>query len=412
MLSMAMAIIGCQPKNKDKGEQDMEKGTSVDSDYEKDVNFLQKHLEVIELTNSENTGKIAISPALQGRVMTSTAGRTGSSYGWLNKPYFEAGELSEHINVYGGEERFWLGPEGGQYSIFFESGKEFTLENWYTPKVIDLEPYEVKDSSSIEVVFTKSTQLTNYSGFTFVMDIERKVQILENIDIIKQLGLSDLDGVQSVGYQTTNRLTNTGKGTWNKKDGLLSIWLLGMFTPSPTTTVMIPYRTDAEGGSGKVVNIYESFGQIPDNRLITTENMVYFSGDGQYRSKIGLLPDRAKDVLGAYDAKNGVLTLVKYNKPDGISDYVNSTWEIQEEPYKGDVVNSYNDGAPEPGAKPLGPFYELETSSPALALAPGETAEHIQMTFHLEGTPEILGGVIKQVFGVDAKDVPVFDQID
>jgi hypothetical protein len=24
-----------------------------------------------------------------------------------------------HINVFGGEDRFWLGPEGGQFSIFF-----------------------------------------------------------------------------------------------------------------------------------------------------------------------------------------------------------------------------------------------------------------------------------------------------
>ena len=28
----------------------------------------------------------------------------------------------EHVNVFGGEDRFWLGPEGGQYSIFFVKG--------------------------------------------------------------------------------------------------------------------------------------------------------------------------------------------------------------------------------------------------------------------------------------------------
>ena len=59
-----------------------------------------------------------------------------------------------------------------------------------------------------------------------------------------------------------------------------------------------------------------------------------------------------------------MLTLVQYDQPEGATDYVNSMWEIQKEPFAGDVVNSYNDGPPAPGAKPLGPFYELETSSP------------------------------------------------
>ena len=28
------------------------------------------------------------------------------------------GTLQEHIHVFGGEERFWMGPEGGQYALF------------------------------------------------------------------------------------------------------------------------------------------------------------------------------------------------------------------------------------------------------------------------------------------------------
>ena len=48
-------------------------------------------------------------------------------------------------------------------------------------------------------------------------------------------------------------------------------------------------------------------------------------------------------------------------------------WEMQREPFKGDVINSYNDGPPAPGKPPLGPFYELETSSPALSLSPASS---------------------------------------
>lgn len=74
-----------------------------------------------------------------------------------------------------------------------------------------------------------------------------------------------------------------------------------------------------------------------------------------------------------------------FYRPEGVTGYVNSMWEIQKEPFAGDTVNSYNDGPPSPGAKPLGPFYEIETSSAAAALQPGKSIEHIHRTFHFQG---------------------------
>ncbi|MGI9456166.1 MAG: DUF6786 family protein [Aeoliella sp.] len=66
----------------------------------------------------------------------------------------------------------------------------------------------------------------------------------------------------------------------------------------------------------------------------------------------------------------------------------------------GDVINSYNDGSPEPGVAPLGPFYELETSSPAAALKPGETMQHIQRTLHIQGLEKELDPLAKRLLGV------------
>ena len=54
-------------------------------------------------------------------------------------------------------------------------------------------------------------------------------------------------------------------------------------------------------------------------------------------------------------------------------------------PYSGDALNSYNDGPLEDGSQ-MGPFYELETSSPAAALKPGESITHSQITIHLPVT--------------------------
>ena len=87
------------------------------------------------------------------------------------------------------------------------------------------------------------------------------------------------------------------------------------------------------------------------------------------------------------------------------ADYVNSLWEIQERPYEGDVVNSYNDGPPEPGARPLGPFYELETSSAAAELAPGESLTHVHQTFHFRGPEAELDAVAQATLGVSLERV-------
>lgn len=103
---------------------------------------------------------------------------------------------------------------------------------------------------------------------------------------------------------------------------------------------------------------------------------------------------------------NKVLTIVQYSKPGGeVVDYVNSMWELQKEPYKGDVVNSYNDGPAQPGAKPLGPFYELETSSPAGALKPGESLAHTHRTFHLQGAEADLDPIAKAALGVSIAEI-------
>lgn len=374
--------------------------------YADDVAFMQKYIEVIELSDTSNNSKVAISAALQGRVMTSSSlGADGRSYGWINRELFKSKDTLDHINVFGGEERFWLGPEGGQYSIFFKKGAEFTLDDWYTPRLIDLEPFDVRNQSSTKVVFTKKASLKNYSDFQFDMSIQREIEVLSIEDVAKELGINSLnEDIKTVAYKTTNTLTNIGQSEWKKETGLLSIWMLGMYNHSPNTTIMIPYVSGEESELGIPVND-TYFGKVPAERLVVKEHIIYFSGDGEYRSKIGLSPMRAKDVAGSYDSKNGILTIVKYNKPEATTDYVNSMWEIQEEPFAGDVINAYNDGAPETGEKPLGPFYELETSSPALALKPGESGTHIQLTCHIEGDEASLLPIIKKVFGISIDDI-------
>ncbi len=403
----AISIVlwgGCSKKKNDMNEAPPAETTSATTTFQDDVDFLKKFVDVIILQDSEGQGKVAVSAALQGRVMTSSSnGDTGSSYGWINREAFVSGDTSEHMNAYGGEDRIWLGPEGGQYSIYFSNGKEFNLDNWHVPHVIDLAHYDVVSSNNNEAVFTKETELTNYSGTVFSIGLKRTIRIIEKNDALEKLNLgSETKNVSIVAFESINELKNIGQKAWEKETGLLSVWILGMFNPSPGAVIIIPYQGNKSELRQIVNDSY--FGQIPDDRLKLIGKTVFFKADGEYRSKIGMLPENAPEYLGSYDSDNGVLTVVKYTKPNNEGDYVNSLWEIQKEPYRGDAVNAYNDGPPSPGAKPLGPFFELETSSPARELAPGKFITHNHATFHLKGTEKDLDPIMKKLFNISIEE--------
>lgn len=395
LMASILILAGCEKK----GTQ-MAKGTFGD-----DLAFLKKHTDVVLLSDNSANSQVAVLPKMQGRVMTSTAaGAGGLSFGWINRELIASGEIKEHINVFGGEDRFWIGPEGGQFSIFFKKDVPFDLEHWFTPASIDTEPFELVSKSKNSIVLKKEMQLENFSQTVFNLRVDREVRVLERDDAVKALGITPAETVKMVAYESINKMTNTGEKAWVKESGLLSIWILGMFNPSEATTVVVPFNAGTEDELGQIVND-AYFGKVPADRLKIKEGVIFFSGDGQYRSKIGLSPERSKPVVGSYDAVNKVLTIVQYNKPEGAADYVNSMWEMQDEPYKGDVVNSYNDGPAEPGAKPLGLFYELETSSPAAALKPGETISHIHRTYHLQGPEAALDEISKKILGVTIADI-------
>jgi hypothetical protein len=399
-------VIGCKQKmNPPPESMAAADSTAITAaSFNDDVEFLKRYTDVIVLHDSSGNSKVAVSAGLQGRVMTSSAeGDNGLSFGWINKPLFESGDTSTHMNAYGGEDRLWLGPEGGQFSIYFSKGVAFDLDNWHVPHVIDLERYDVIDSSRSAATFTKETELNNYSGASFRFMLRRTIRVLERVEALKRLGVEAAEDISLVAFESVNELKNVGAEPWRKETGLLSIWILGMFNPSAVATIMVPYNGDKTVLRDIVNDGY--FGQVPDNRLKLVGKTIFFKADGKYRSKIGLLPENAPVHLGSYDADNGVLTVVTYTKPSNVHDYVNSVWEIQKEPYRGDAVNAYNDGPPAPGAKPLGPFYELETSSPAAALKPGDAINHVHTTFHFKGTEHQLDPLTKRLFGVSISNV-------
>lgn len=370
-----------------------------------DIAFLKKYTDLVVLSDKAGQAKVALAPGWQGRVMTSTmGGDAGPSFGWINRELIASKKVLPHMNAFGGEERFWMGPEGGQFSIYFAKGKKFVFDDWQVPAILDTEPFQVISKAENKAVFGAEFSLANYSGTVFNVGVEREVKLLPPEKAWEKLGVKPAKDVSVVAYASNNTITNKGKEAWKKETGLLSVWILSMFNPSPSTTIVVPIKAGPESELGKKVTS-DYFGEVPPDRLVVRDDVVFLRADGQYRSKIGISPKRSKAILGSYDADNKVLTIAQFNQPAGVTDYVNSLWKLQDDPFSGDAANSYNDGPPTPGAKPMGPFYELESSSPAAALAPGKSLTHTHRTIHLAGPEAALDGVAKATLGVSLEEI-------
>ena len=396
-MTLSIAILpGCSSsvsKNSSQMNKSLTKGN-----YGYDVAFFSENkIKTIELKSSGSGACILLVPGYQGRVMTSSVdGNDGVSFGWINYKFIESGKVSSQFNPYGGEERIWLGPEGGPFSIYFRKGVEQEFSNWDVPSEIDTEPFDIVSQSADKVSFARNFDLENASGTKLEIGIERSVKLLSANEAGEALGIEMDSSTSFVAYESENILINRGQSEWTEASGALSIWMLAMFNPSPKGLVFIPYKQGNESDAGKIVND-DYFGKVPSDRLIVQDGIMFFKTDGKYRSKIGISPRRALPYCGSYDPDKHVLTLLWYSAPDTPSKYVNSKWGDQTDPFSGDVVNSYNDGPVADGSI-MGPFYEIESSSPAALLPPGGKITHKQRIFHITGSEEQLSRITEKLF--------------
>jgi hypothetical protein len=349
--------------------------------FDDEVAFLRAHGANVEIV-AAGTGHIAVAAGLQMRVMTSEVEPHGRSLGFVHHAFIEAGKTGTAFDNYGGEDRFWLGPEGGPWGLYFPPGAPYKFDVWQTP-------HDLQEGT------LKKVSVTNHLGTKFEVDVDRRIVP------VRDAPMAIAPGVKWVGFTSENAITNRGERAWSERDGMISIWILSMFAPSPDTKIIAPFSS----GEGPIVND-RYFGKVPADRLVVREEkgFVVMTADGNYRSKIGIPPARAKQALGSYSPSLGLLTVVTFSdlKPRG---YVNSLWEEQKDPLSGDAVNAYNDGPTEPGKPSLGGFYELETSSPALALPPKVTARHDQTTYHFVGDQASLEPIARHMLGVALADV-------
>ncbi len=364
-----------------------------------DLNFLKQKDDVVLLKSSSGRSAVIVSAKYQGKVFTSTAdGNTGMSFGWINYKAFD-GPVDPHMNAYGGEDRLWLGPEGGPFALFFKKGAKMEFANWFTPAPVDHQSWSITSKDDKQVSLTKAMSLSNYHGAQLELKVDRRITLLERADIEKALKISLDNSISAVGFKTDNSITNTGSTAWTAQTGAPCLWNLDMFTPSATTTIIIPYHIHA---TGKIATT-DYFGQIPADRAFYEKGHLFFKADGKSRGKLGMPAIRTTAVAGSYDAAGHVLTITLFDVDDGAT-YLNQEWKTDKDPFVGDAVNAYNDGPLADGTQ-MGPFYEIESVSPGAFLKPGEKLIHQHCVFHFMGDPAALNEIAVKTLGVSISDI-------
>ncbi|MEC9031384.1 MAG: DUF6786 family protein [Planctomycetota bacterium] len=372
------------------------------TDFENIRILLDSNADTIVL-KGETGSKLLVSPRLQGRIMTAKVGSVEST-GLVPQKTISEGEIHEHFNNFGGIDRFWIGPEAGQYGVYFPKGaKELTRDNWQVPASFDKGAFEVIEKTEQRIQLRKKIDVTNLLGVEFETMVTREIGLIPSASLGAELGIELPAGVSYIGCYSDNQLTNTGND-WDPKSGLIGIWILGMFNASDQAVVIAPFKS---ADNGKPAYNDDYFGKVEDSRLKVIGQSVIFRGDARKVGKFGLSQGRTTGLAGSFDFGRNLLTVVRFSVPQAMERYGNSTWHVtQENPYSGDAFQSYNNGDDKsPDGLAQDAFFELESASPVRPLRKGENISHRHATYHFQGPRKELDKLAAKLLEVSLEEV-------
>ena len=376
------------------------------------VEFLKDmgHQPVV-LQGREGRRQVVCAPSLVGRVMTSTLnGSRGDALGRVGVNAIRKGPVDPVFNDFGGEERFWFGPEGSQFGLHFTSTDQ-TLANYRVQAGMSCQPYEIL-SAPTELGFVtmhSRMELINCFGTHFEVDVLRTVTILEYCPYT--LGYSDR--LDFVGFQSESLITNVGDKPIAWETGVLSAWTIGQQPNGRRCAIVLPFQIGSDAELGELIRRdYIAHlcpgGHLPANRWRVGNDHVLIRTDGECRMKIGVGKRRARDRFGSIDLDECHLIINDFGFYREM-EYVAPYWRnlSPRELVDGEAISVYVDGPDETG-QPGGDFYELETLSPALCLLPKESFTHRNRVFHVRGELPMIGAVCQKFLGASLREVDQF----
>ena len=376
-----------------------------------DLDFLEQNADCVVI--GENDSYVAISPSLQGRVMTSTLeGNEGYSLGWINRQLIVDGGSEANMAPLGGEDRLWVGPEGTEYSLFFKSGELFVSENWKIPAPISKEKWTLVSSSKYQAKLEKEQELldflmamfTNMKGQKFDVLLNREISFIKKPDASKILGYEIPDSVKMVAFQSVNRITNKGDKTWSAQTGYLNLSVMSCFHANKSTYAFIPYKQGAAKELGDI--IVDTYNEtVGTDRLSIAPDFVRMRVDANKIGEITMNPKRTKGIIGSYDSERNILTIVTFVLPGNAKKYMPANLRRTNDIFDGDAISVFNNGPAHQGAFNALKFFETASYSPAMALAPQKSQLHVQRTFHFQGSEYDLGNISESLLGVTIKQL-------
>jgi hypothetical protein len=383
-------------------------------EFSKDLALIKKHTQAIVLSSQGQPAKVVVTPALQGRVLTSTAGaEKGVAFGWFDRKALATMSIGKPaVSVLGGEDRLLVGPEGTKFSFFYPAGTELAFPQRKIPGPLDLEGFEVVQTNADSVLMRKNLTLVNRAGNSFAVEIQREVRMLTTMEVQKLFGMMLPDTVKFVAYQTDNRLIHKGGEPWSPDKGLVSLRVLGAQTASPTAVAVVPYHKPADVPKEEKVFHDNLLGVVPEDRVAQDDNAVYFLADSKELGKVGVISKYSSGVAGSYDPSNKVLTVIHTDKPDGNVAYAGARLDESQPILGGESIYLLNEGPLGEGGKSRGRFFVLETASPAPALKPGEALRHVQRTVHFQGSPEELDLIIQTTLKTSRERIEAAFDVD
>jgi hypothetical protein len=351
--------------------------------------------------SGDGGSRVLVAPALQGRILTTEVGAV-DSVAFVSLPEIHEGEVHTAFNNFGGQDRFWIGPEAGQFGIYFPPGAELDRKIWRVPPDLNAGGFPVVGKTDSTVRFSRDMTVTNYRGTPYKVRVDREVGLIPSGRLPDEIGVTVPAGVHYAGSYSQNSLINAGLEAWKKDTGLINIWVLGQFAPGDRTVIIAPTRP----GSGPAYRDEMYFGKVPADRLKVVGNAVVFRADAKKEGKFGVSQERTTGRAGSFDFAKDLLVVVKYDVPREKALYGNSAWvKNQPDPYSGDLFQTYNSDGP--GGKPPGryAFYELESVSPSVELKPGEAVRHRHATYCFQGEYGQLRDLARAALGVDLDEV-------
>ena len=369
----------------------------------------------VVLCGSDSKKIVVVAPSLVGRVIcTGSGGLHGTTDSYISEDQIAKGFTKSLPGAkwasFGGEERVWLAPEGGEYALFFSKGKPQTQENYTVPESLNSTKFQVTEISADgkSVTFTAGMSLVNFIGSRFDLEVSRTISLVESCPYVQEFK----GKIDFVGFESHTYIKNIGKKPWTKKTGAMSIWTIGQFLAKDNSVVIMPYRCGSNEVLGAPVST-EYFrlltldGNPTPRRFWTVENnVVLLKASGVVQTKLELMAKRSLGRIAAIDLKGFVMNILDFDFYPELEYVASYPLPYDGNPYVGGAASTFVLSK----LHPVSPSYELECCSPALFLQPGEKFGHVARTYRLRSDKNSLITICKRYFNADIKTLTEFDR--